>query len=109
MPAISRNVVDLAKTGHGCTAVIGVIATQMSVFANNIAILRPGDPCMPHTIPDCCPLRCVPHMAVGNMGSTRVFAKGIPVSQFGDSTDMGQLIMGSFNVFAGRLKCQIKD
>ena len=99
---ISRDSVDLAKTGHACHAVIGVKATQASVFANGIAVLRMGDPCLPHTIQVCCPLRCIPHPAVVNMGSMKVFAKGVPVAQFGDSTDMGALIMGSPNVFAGR-------
>ena len=32
----------------------------------------------------------------------KVFVKGIPVSSFGDGADMGQLIMGSMDVFAGR-------
>ena len=50
MPAISRDVIDLAATGHGCTAVIGCKASQHSVMANGIAVLRPGDPCLPHTI-----------------------------------------------------------
>ena len=100
MPAVSRDIVDLAKTGHGCTFVIGVKATQRSVFANNKAILRPGDPCLPHTIPVCCPLRCVPHPAVVNMGSPTVFVQNVPVARRLDSTDMGALIMGSLNVFA---------
>ena len=101
MPKLSRNVIDLAKTGHGCTAVIGVKATQRMVFANNIPILRRGDPTLPHTIPICCPLRCIPHSAKVNMGSGSVFALGIPVARDGDSTDMGALFMGSPTVFAG--------
>ena len=100
MPAISRDKIDLAKTGHGCHTVIGVLATQFSVKANNKPILRPGDPCMPHTIPVCCPLRCVPHFAVVNMGSPTVFADRKPVARMLDSTDMGLLVMGSRNVFA---------
>ena len=63
MPAVSRDRIDLAKTGHGCTAVIGVKATQGSVFANSTAILRPGDPTLPHTILVCCPPKCVGHRA----------------------------------------------
>jgi|TARA_B110000196_G_C20553874_1_gene390050 uncharacterized Zn-binding protein involved in type VI secretion len=100
MPAVSRDIVDLAKTGHGCHTVIGVKATQRSVFANNKAILRPGDPCLPHTIPVCCPLRCDPHLAKVNMGSPTVFVKNVPVARSRDSTDMGALFMGSPNVFA---------
>ena len=101
MPKLSRDVVDLAKTGHGCTFVIGVKATQGSVFANGIPILRLGDPTLPHTIPICCPLRCIPHFAKVNMGSSSVFALGIPVARSGDSTDFGELFQGSPNVFAG--------
>ena len=101
MPAISRDRIDLAKTGHPCTFVIGVKATQGSVFANRKPILRPGDPCLPHFIQVCCPLRCIPHLAVVNMGSSSVFAVGKPVARAGDSTDMGALMIGSPNVFAG--------
>ena len=101
MPAISRNVVDLARTGHTCDFVIGCKATQGSVMANGIAVLRPGDRCLPHTIQTCCPLRCIPHPAKVNMGSGSVFALGIPVARVGDSTDMGALFQGSPNVFAG--------
>jgi uncharacterized Zn-binding protein involved in type VI secretion len=105
MPAISRDKIDLAKTGHGCHTVIGVLATQFSVKANDKAILRPGDPCMPHTIPVPCPppagkVCCVPHPAVVNMGSPTVFAEGKPVARRWDSTDMRMLIMGSPNVYA---------
>lgn len=99
MPAISRDKVDLARTGHLCTAVIGVMATQGSVMANGIAVLRPGDPCLPHVIK--VGLYCVPHFAKVNMGSGSVFAQGIPVARNGDSTDFGALFMGSPNVFAG--------
>ena len=103
MPAISRNVVDLAKTGHTCTFVIGVEATQGSVFANGIPVLRPGDRCLPHTILKCFgdTCVCIGHPAKVNMGSSSVFALGIPVARNGDSTDMGALIKGSPNVFAG--------
>ena len=99
MPAISRNVVDLARTGHLCTAVIGVIATQGSVMANGIAVLRPGDRCLPHVIR--VGKYCVPHSAKVNMGSGSVFAVGKPVARDRDSTDFGALFMGSPNVFAG--------
>ena len=99
MPKLSRNVIDLAKTGHTCTYYIGVKATQMSVFANGIPVLRIGDPTLPHTFP-VGPF-CKPHQAVVNIGSFKVFAEGIPVARFLDSTDVGALAMGSFDVFAG--------
>ena len=101
MPKLSRNVIDLAKTGHGCTAVIGVRASQGSVFANGIPVLRRGDRCLPHTILTCCPPKCIPHSAKVNMGSRSVFGLGIPVARDGDSTDFGALFQGSPNVFAG--------
>ena len=104
MMGISRDMSDLARTGHPCHFVIGVKATQHSVFVNGKPALRMGDPCLPHTILVPCGRWecCVPHTAVVWMGSFKVFVKGKPVSSFGDGTDMGQLIMGSFNVFAGR-------
>ena len=100
MPAISRDLIDLAKTGHGCTPVIPVKATQNTVFANGKAMLRPGDPLLPHTIPVCCPLRCVFHLAVVWGSSLNVFAEGRPISRKYDGADQGSMIMGSPNVFA---------
>jgi len=102
MPAISRDIRDLAATGHPCTKVIGCKATQRSVLANGSAVLRPGDPLLPHTILVCDPkCKCVKHPAIVNAGSRTVFAEGRPVSRRGDSADFGQLIQGSNNVFAG--------
>jgi hypothetical protein len=100
MPAISRDLIDLAKTGHGCTPVIPVKATQNTVFANGKAMLRPGDPLLPHTIPVCCPLRCVFHLAIVWGFSPDVFAEGRPISRKYDGADQGSMIMGSPNVFA---------
>ena len=103
MPAISRDKIDLARTGHTCTFFIGCEASQGSVMANGIAVLRPGDRCLPHTILKCygryC--ACIPHKAKVNVGSRSVFALGIPVARDGDSTDRGELLKGSPNVFAG--------
>ncbi len=101
MPAISRDRRDLAATGHACTTKIGVKASQRTVFANNTAVLRPGDRLLPHTILVCCPPKCVGHPAKVNRGSRKVFAQGIPVARKGDSADRGRMIQGSFNVFAG--------
>ena len=100
MPRISRNVRDKGTTGHGCTRVIGAKATQRTVFANSTAILRPGDPCLPHTILVCCPPKCVDHGAKLNIKTKNVFAEGRPVSRVGDSMDFGALFQGSPNVFA---------
>ena len=103
MPAISRHIRDLAATGHTCTAVIGVKASQFSVYANGSAVLRPGDRLLPHTILVCTPdgCYCESHSAKVNRGSRTVFAVGKPVARDRDSADRGRMIQGSRNVFAG--------
>jgi uncharacterized Zn-binding protein involved in type VI secretion len=99
MPQISRDG-DLALTGHTCTPVVPVIASQFTVFSNGIKnpILRLGDRCAPHTIKK---IVCVDHPANINQGSSTVFAEGIPVARVGDSTDRAAMIQGAPNVFAG--------
>ena len=101
MPAVSRDRIDRAATGHACTTSIGCSATASSVFINGRRVLRPGDRLLPHTILVCCPARCVGHPAKVNMGSRQVFAEGRPVARRGDSADRGRMIQGSPNVFAG--------
>lgn len=98
MPQLSRGG-DLASTGHTCTSVIPVVATQFTVFANGISVARQGDPVVPHTIK--IGLDCIPHPAKINAGSSSVFAQGVPVARVGDSTDKGAMIQGAPNVFAG--------
>ena len=102
MPQISRNN-DKASTGHSCSSTAGVDASQFSVFANGIAVVRPGDKLQPHTILRCFGKKCVcvPHRAQVNSGSGSVFAQGVPVARVGDSADRGAMIQGSPNVFAG--------
>jgi len=103
MPKISRDIRDLAATGHSCDAVIGVKATARSVFANGSKVLRPGDRLLPHTILVCTPdgCYCEGHGARINRGSRTVFAEGKPVARKGDSADRGAMIQGSRDVFAG--------
>jgi uncharacterized Zn-binding protein involved in type VI secretion len=103
MPAISRDIRDLAATGHSCDRVIGVKATARTVFANGSKVLRPGDRLLPHTILVCTPdgCFCEGHGARINRGSRKVFAEGKPVARKGDSADRGKMIQGSRNVFAG--------
>tara|TARA_Y100001937_G_scaffold52910_1_gene73101 strand:- start:2884 stop:3180 length:297 start_codon:yes stop_codon:yes gene_type:complete len=98
MPRISRNR-DRCRTGHACSATAAVIATQGSVFANGIPLLRRGDPVAPHTIK--IGRFCVGHRAKVNRGSNTVFVRGIPVARRGDSTDFGAMTGASFNVNAG--------
>jgi len=98
MPGISRGG-DLAATGHTCTFVIPVVATQFTVMANGIPVARQGDPVVPHTIKK--GLDCIGHGASINAGSSSVFAQGVPVARVGDSTDQDAMIQGAPNVFAG--------
>jgi uncharacterized Zn-binding protein involved in type VI secretion len=103
MPAISRHRVDLASTGHGCTSVIGCLASQNTVFGNGIALLRRGDALIPHTILVPCKkgLCCKMHNASIKQGSPNVFVQGIPVARVLDRADIrGRMIQGSPNVFA---------
>jgi uncharacterized Zn-binding protein involved in type VI secretion len=103
MPAISRDRIDLAATGHSCDATAGCISTARSVFINGRRVLRPGDRLLPHTILVCTAdgCYCTGHPAKVNMGSRQVFAEGRPVARIGDSADRGRMIQGSPNVFAG--------
>tara|TARA_A100001011_G_scaffold71205_1_gene72971 strand:- start:2338 stop:2640 length:303 start_codon:yes stop_codon:yes gene_type:complete len=96
--SMCRNL-DLGATGHGCTSVIGVEATQGTVFANNKPVARQFDPALPHVIRK--GLLCVGHRAQINRGSRSVFCRNIPVARIGDSFDRGRMITGSVNVFAG--------
>ena len=96
--SMCRNL-DLGATGHGCTSVIGVEATQGTVFANSKPVARQFDPALPHVIRK--GLLCVGHRAQINRGSRSVFCRNIPVARIGDSFDRGRMITGSVNVFAG--------
>ena len=97
MPKVCRQG-DLGRTGHTCTAFIGVFATQRSVFANGILLNRVRDPAMPHTWPT---PYCTSHPSKINRASRTVFAKSIGIARVGDSFDFGRMIKGSRNVFAG--------
>jgi uncharacterized Zn-binding protein involved in type VI secretion len=99
MPALCRDK-DLARTGHGCTAICPIIARPSRVFVNGRLVARPGDKLAPHTIPS--NNKCKPHPAQINRGSSTVFAHGIPVARVGDSADQGAMYKGSPNVFVGR-------
>ena len=104
MPRLSR-MSDKAKTGHGCTKVIGVRATQFTVFANGKELLRKGDKLKPHTIlvPGPPPLfpKCLRHKASVRGSSRRVFAQGKKVVRKGDAGDKGKMTGASRNVYAG--------
>jgi uncharacterized Zn-binding protein involved in type VI secretion len=100
MPAVAVCTVDQISTVHACDSTAGIqgtLITTVTIGGNPIAVQ--GDAIAPHTIlvgDD-----CVPHGAVINAGSSKVFAGGIPVARIGDSADAGSVISGSSNVFAG--------
>ena len=101
MPAVARDG-DSTTTGHGCdsvTTVTGPTGSPAKVYVNGIPVECEGNPVAPHTIPG--GSGCVPHSAVINVGSSRVFVGGIALARIGDSTDNGEIISGSPNVFAG--------
>jgi uncharacterized Zn-binding protein involved in type VI secretion len=99
MPASSYNG-HQSTTGHACDTVTGVNATSQSkVFIEGILGLVQGDPTAPHTILS--GITCVPHSAVVNAGSSKVFYEGIPSARIGDSCDGGAMIQGSSKVFEG--------
>ena len=102
MPRISRNQ-DKCMTGHTCTGLSPVRATQFTVFANNKPILRLGDPVKPHTIlrPVPKPPKCVIHRAKVKGSSRTVFVRGIGVARKGDRADKGAMAQASFDVVAG--------
>ena len=99
MPAISRDLIDLAYTGHGCMRVAPAKATQGSVFANNKPVLRQFDPLVPHLIR--IGIKCVIHTHLIWGASPNVFAEGRGVARKYDKADIkGFMSMGSRNVYA---------
>ena len=100
MSAVCRDITDLGTTGHPCTPIIGVKATQSTVRANGIPIVRLNDPALPHTW--LVGIYCVPHpFAKINLASATVRAEGKGVARVGDSFDFGAMFEGSSNVRAG--------
>ena len=98
MPAISRDRIDRAKTGHSCSTTASCIATAGSVFINGIKVLRPGDKLKPHKKKK--GDECKFHKAEVHGSSRSVFAENIPVARAGDKADKGSCTSTS-NVFAG--------
>lgn len=98
MPAVSREG-DQILTGHACDTTAPILEHSQNVFVNGIPVSRVGDAIAPHTILS--GITCVPHSAVVNEGSSTVFVNGIPIARVGDSADLGNIIQGSGNVFAG--------
>lgn len=101
MPAVARaENTDNISTGHACDGIAAIAGTlQTKVIVNGKIGAVKGDPIAPHTI--LAGDICVPHSAVINAGSSRVFFAGIAAARIGDSADAGSVISGSSNVFAG--------
>jgi uncharacterized Zn-binding protein involved in type VI secretion len=100
MPAVAVVNVDIISTGHDCDATAGIqgaLQTKVTIGGNLVAVQ--GDAIAPHTIED--GDECVPHSAVINAGSSKVFISGIAVARIGDSADAGAIITGSSSVSAG--------
>jgi uncharacterized Zn-binding protein involved in type VI secretion len=100
MPAIAVCLTDRIATGHPCdaTAIIqGSLQSNVTIVGKPVAVL--GDAIQVHTL--LIAGECRPHGAVVNAGSSKVFIGGIPVARIGDSADLGAIISGSSNVFAG--------
>ena len=99
MPAFSRECDDLS-TGNACTGITQLdIPKQDSVFANGKLIARITDKTISHPAPPIPP--CPNHVAQVNVGSSTVFVCGLKIARVEDSTDAGEMIEGSENVFAG--------
>lgn len=93
---------DTILTGHACdvtATLIGFQGSAAGVFVNGLAIQVLGDIVAPHTI--LVGTACVPHPAFIVGGSSTVFAGGIPVARVTDPADLGIIITGSPDVFAG--------
>jgi uncharacterized Zn-binding protein involved in type VI secretion len=99
MPSASR-FGDSIATGHGCSVISSIVASsQTKVWINGILAAVTPDPIAPHTIRS--GDSCVPHSAVVNEGSAKVFYAGFPAARIGDSADNGVVTQGSPNVFVG--------
>ena len=83
MPAVSRDRIDKARTGHKCTSSIGCEATARTVFINNRKVLRKADKLLAHNILRKCgkTFCCVNHKAKIKRGSNSVFAEGRPIAR----------------------------
>lgn len=93
---------DTIITGHACdvtSTLIGFQGSAAGVFVNGLGIQVLGDLVAPHTI--LVGTACVPHPAFVMTGSSTVFAGGIPVARVTDIADLGMIITGSPDVFAG--------
>lgn len=99
MPPISR-LGDDVKTGHICAPLTYMaITTNITVFAEEMPIVRIKDITASHAFPPKPP--CAPHVAFVNKGVMNVLVSGIPCGTIGKSTDLGILITGAPTVIAG--------
>lgn len=96
MPAVARQN-DTFKTGHPWTVKTSTLTGPSSdVFVNGRGVERMGDPSVKH-LADAGP----PHIVKIKGGSDTVFVNGKPIARVGDPIDLGSIISGSGDVFAG--------
>jgi uncharacterized Zn-binding protein involved in type VI secretion len=99
MPAVCRQG-DTLNTGHSCSSTTTLdVPSQSTVRANGILIARVDDATVSHSAPPAPP--CPNHVRFVNIGSSTVRVAGKFIARIGDSTDSGEMITGSANVFAG--------
>jgi len=100
MSAVARVSVDNVNTGHGCDSIAGIEGQlQTKVFINGSPAAVMGDAIASHTILS--GGSCVPHSAVINQGSSKVFCQGIAIARVNDSADAGAVATGSPTCSAG--------
>lgn len=100
MKAAARIGLDKAYTGHLCSIIVPIQGSlQSSVYINGVNGAVVGDMLQPHKIK--VGKKCLPHTAVINAGSSKVFFQGIPSARIGDSADMGSVTTGSPTVYIG--------
>jgi hypothetical protein len=100
MPAVSRKG-DVHTTGHPCDKRANLAAPlgNGTVFANKKLMCRIKDLDEVHEI--LIGIKCVPHVVPLAHGHTRVIVAGKAQSTIGSAIDLGKMVKGSPNVFAG--------
>lgn len=98
MPEITR-LGDIGE-GHSCHfPATPATGASPDVFVNGIAVVRQGDPYLPHACPTC---PAPPHPRSLSGGSGSVHVNGKPVGRIGDAISCGgSAATGSGDVFAG--------
>lgn len=83
-------------TQHDGYRETAITAGSPSVFIDNLAAARKGDPLTPHAKPE-----HPPHPRKIASGSGTVFIDGLPAARTGDAIDCGGVVIGSSTVNIG--------